>query len=90
MKIIEAIRSAPSDYAVYFLVTAYLESLRHFERTCGVPEALTRLPIQGAEDLAGRLRGVHNTAGAAADVPAAEVAAVFNAAVTRLGAGEDE
>ena len=55
MTIIEAIHSAPSEHAVFFLLSAYVESLRHFERGAGVPAAALRLPIAGLADLGERL-----------------------------------
>ena len=86
MIIVEAINSAPNEHAVYFLLTAYVESLRHFERASGVPEAVLRLPIAGRGDLTARLETVNDTIEVPleAAVPALEVAAVLASAVTRL------
>jgi hypothetical protein len=76
MKIVEAIQSAATQHAVYFLVTAYVESLRHFERTSGVPPAALALPIAGASDLEPR----------EAMVAVSELAAVITCALGRLEA----
>jgi hypothetical protein len=48
MLINDAIRNARSEHTVYFLLTAYLESL-HFSRK--MPEYLTVLPLAGLNDL---------------------------------------
>ena len=60
MTIVDAISAAPSEHAVYFLVTAYIESLRHFERSARVPEPVLQLPISGRADLARRLDTLGN------------------------------
>ena len=88
MMIVEAIDSAPTEHAVYFLVTAYIESLRHFERGCGVPQRAIALPVSGFRDLAERfeiLRGSVDVAPDAA-VAAAEATEVLASALRRLSA----
>src|SRR5215207_2971947 len=88
MMIVDAIESAPTEHAVYFLVTAYIESLRHFERGCGVPQRAIELPLAGVPDLAERfevLRGASHVAPESA-VAAAEAAAVLESALRRLSA----
>jgi hypothetical protein len=85
MTIVDALTSAPSEHAVYFLVTAYIESLRHFERTCGVPQRVIALPIEATGDLRERLDALrHARAHPAEAVVVAEVAAVLGAALARL------
>lgn len=86
MMIVEAIDSAPTEHAVYFLVTAYIESLRHFERSCGVPQRAMALPVSGFSDVAGRLEHLRGglDVGAEAAVASAEVAAVLASALARL------
>jgi hypothetical protein len=88
MKIVEAIQSAATQHAVYFLVTAYVESLRHFERTSGVPPAALALPIAGASDLEQRLDALRDTAGVPREamVAVSELAAVITCALGRLEA----
>ena len=44
MMLADAISSATSEHAVYFLVTAYVESLHHFHRSLGIPERVIALP----------------------------------------------
>ena len=91
MMIVEAIRSAPTQHAVYFLVTAYMESLRHFERTCGVPAEVLELPITRAADIGERLAMLHQHAVVPFEsiVPISELTAVLDCAMERLSALED-
>jgi hypothetical protein len=84
--IVDALGSAPSEHAVHFLVTAYVESLRHFERTCGVPHRVIALPVVGAEDLGERLDALRYTHYAAEAVVVHEVVEVLGAALSRLDA----
>ena len=86
MMIVDAIGSAATQHAVYFLVTAYLESLRHFEGASGVPSGVLQLPIQGSEDLAQRLHGLHHTTGVKPEsvVARSELASVLGCALERL------
>jgi hypothetical protein len=88
MKIVEAIDCAPTEHAVFFLVTAYIESLRHFEKDCGVPARALELPVAGFADLCERLeilRGSDDTEPATI-VATAEAAAVLESARVRLAA----
>src|SRR4051812_16807510 len=87
MIIDDAIRSAPTEHAVYLLVTAYIESLCHFEASAGVPKALLMLPLRGAADLAARLNTLEETIDMPLEavVPASEVVGVLASALRRLG-----
>lgn len=87
MMIVDAVRSAPDEYAVYFLVTAYIESLRHFEHSAGVPAPVLQLPLAGPQDLATRLHLLKNNINVPLEaiVPASEIVAVLACAVARLG-----
>jgi hypothetical protein len=86
MMIVDAISSASTEHAVHFLVTAYIESLRHFERSMRVPEAVLQLPISGSADLAARLNALKNNIDAPLEavVPRSEFAGVLACAVARL------
>ena len=86
MMIVDAINSSPTEHAVYFLVTAYIESLRHFERACGVPQCAIELPVLGFSDLAARLEALRGSMDSAPEpvVATAEAAAVLGAALGRL------
>jgi hypothetical protein len=87
MIIVDAISSAPTEHAVYFLVTAYIESLCHFECSAGVPQPVLQLPISGPADLAARLNTLENNVNVPLEavVPASEVAGVLASAVNRIG-----
>ena len=86
MLIGDAIKTAPSEHAVLFLVTSYIESLRHFHRTTGIPEYVVRLPLEGSTDLTARTSRI--CAGEAlapeAVLPVMEAFTVFNSAMKRL------
>jgi len=86
MMILDAINGAPSKHAVYFLVTAYIESLHHFHRGMGIPACVVRLPVTGVADLEERLESLHHNFAVPFDavVPASEVSAVLASAVSRL------
>ena len=88
MTILDAINSAASEHAVYFLVTAYIESLQHFHRGLGIPEAVIKLPLSGVDDLEERLTSLKSSIDVdvplEAVVPASEVTAVLASAVQRL------
>lgn len=86
MMIVDAVNSAPSQPAVYFLVTAYLESLRHFQRGCGVPQCALDLPIAGAADLHQRLNALQHNFSTPPEsaVAISELAAVLGSALSRL------
>jgi hypothetical protein len=86
MMILDAVNSAPTPTAVYFLLTAYLESLRHFQRTCGVPERTLALPVISLTDLRQRLDMLEHASGTFASPGAVinELAAVIRCALERL------
>jgi|SRR6476661_662422 len=85
--IVDAINSAPTEHAVYFLVTAYIESLCHFKSGAGIPRPVLRLPISGSADLASRLDTLESNVNVPLEavVPVSEVAGVIASAVNRIG-----
>jgi hypothetical protein len=91
MMILEAISTATNEHAVYFLVTAYLESLQHFPRGLGLPKSVMKLPIAGIDDLEERLTSLQHNSDVSLDtvVPAWEVSAVLASAVQRLSNESD-
>jgi hypothetical protein len=92
MMILDAINTATNDHAIYFLVTAYLESLQHFPRGLGLPKSVVKLPIGGLYDLEQRLTSLQHDSGIMLDtvVPAWEVSAVLSSAVQRLSNAENQ
>ena len=48
----DKIRSANNEHEIYFLLTAYIETVRFSDKSHSyVPEAITRLPLNGIGDL---------------------------------------
>jgi hypothetical protein len=92
MMIVDAVSAAPTQHSVYFLVTAYIESLRHFERTSGVPGMVLDLPVSGAADLSDRLDALRRNSDVRLEsvVAVSELAAVLACALTRLETLEPE
>jgi len=88
MMIVDAISSAPSAHAVYFLVTAYIESLHHYRSSLGIPQEIISLPVSGVGDLESRLTALRLNVNVPLEavVPASEMSAVLATAVQRLGA----
>ena len=84
MMISDAISSASSEHAVYFLVTAFIESLRHFPLV--LPERATVLPVTGVEDLTRRLEALSRNTSVSPEsrVAASEACAVLLCALVRL------
>lgn len=83
MMIVDAIDGAPNECAVFFLVTAYLETFQHLHPVYGVPEPAVRLPVRGLADLE-RRRALLSGAICRIRCPAGELQAVIAAAVHRL------
>lgn len=88
MMIINAVHSAPTRAAVYFLVNAYMESLSHFKSTGGVPEHALDVPIDDPLELRRRLYALEHSIGAQARAaaPITELGAVICSALARLEA----
>jgi hypothetical protein len=85
MMIVDAIKTAPNEHAVYFLVTAYLESLNHFHASSGIPDRIVSLPVAGEADLTERLQVLRaNNLPPAAVQPLSEASEVLSCAVRRL------
>ena len=84
MMIADAISSANSEHAIYFLVTAFIESLRHFPLV--LPERAMELPVMGVEDLTQRLEVLSRDTNVSPEsrVPAAETCAILLCALVRL------
>jgi hypothetical protein len=86
MMIADAISSATTEHAVYFLITAYIETLHHFHKSLGIPVQVIELPVSGIDDLAQRLAALRHDINLPpkAVVGASEAAAVLECAVGRL------
>ena len=65
MIITEALNQAYTDHVVYFLLTAYVESLAWYDTARWyLPPAVTRLPICGVMDVGERLSALRCVAAA--------------------------
>lgn len=56
MIIVDAIRRARTEYVVYFLLSAWFETLAHTGRARVLPEEAARLPVRNSVDVTRRLR----------------------------------
>jgi hypothetical protein len=90
VSIVEAIQRAESEHAVYFLLTAYLESLWQTEKGSGLLGSLRRLPIDGQHDVEERAQALASEERAAEGPIVSEAAEIFRAASKRLGVGSVE
>ena len=91
MKITEAIKTADTEHVVYFLLTAYVETLDYYDPLrSSLPEQVKRLPMTGIPDISDRLRAVRGAieqyAKSHARLLIEEVVEVFGAALQRLSA----
>lgn len=89
MKIIEAIGTADNEHVVYFLLSAYIETLDYYDPLrSSLPEDVKRLPVAGMSDVVGRLRALRSTIEQYAQSHVrpliAEVLEVFSASLQRL------
>jgi hypothetical protein len=85
MMLADAIESAVSEHAVYFLVTAYIESLHHFHTSLRIPQRVIALPLGGEDDLAERAQALREVGHASPGVTG-EALAVLECALGRLNA----
>lgn len=90
MMIGDVILEASSEHEIFFLLTAYVESLRYCDKRATLPEALTRLPLSGLGDVRNKLEGINAEIGRSAGGTAArqavlsEAADIFATALERL------
>jgi hypothetical protein len=89
--IIDAIRLAHTEHIVYFLLTAYVETLEHYDSVrSSLPARVKRLPMAGKKDVVERLRALRDArvtrAQRATKVRAViqEACEVFSAGLERL------
>jgi hypothetical protein len=91
LKITDAITTADTEHVVYFLLTAYVETLHYYDPLrSSLPEHVKRLPMAGISDVADRLRALRGSieryAQSQARLLIEEVLEVFSAALQRLKA----
>src|SRR5688500_973155 len=54
----DVIREATNEHEVYFLLTAYLEAVRHGDMLGCLPGSVRDLPLQGLDDVRARVDGL--------------------------------
>jgi hypothetical protein len=90
MLVTEVIREAASEHEIYFLLTAYVEAVRHCDPLSCLPEEVRTLPLSGEEDVRARSerlsRMLDSSPGLARSMwpVAAEALDIFSAAAQRL------
>jgi len=90
MLMIDVIREADNEHEIYFLLTAYVEAVRHCDPLHHLPEVVRALPLTGVEDVRDRterLRAVLESPGALDDMKRlvlAEAHGIFAVARRRL------
>jgi hypothetical protein len=66
--IVQALRSAQTEYVVYFLLSAWLEILEHNGRARSIPADVKSLPVRDAHDVYRRLRTTRQALAAAREI----------------------
>lgn len=54
MMIADVIRSSNTEHQVYFLLTAYVGTMRYSDKLSRMPEPITHLPLNGISDVRAR------------------------------------
>jgi hypothetical protein len=67
--IIDAIRRARTEHVVYFLLSAWLETLQYTGRARAFPAGVTVLPVRDDRDVIHRLRLIRRKLASDADTP---------------------
>ena len=84
--ITDAIKQAPSEHVVYFLLTAYVETLGYVD--LGIPEDVKRLPISGKPDVHERLGMMRDVLKSPRDINAEK--GIVEEAVDVFGAASEQ
>jgi hypothetical protein len=94
MMMTDVIRESVSEHEIYFLLTAYVQAVRHADKLECLPSPLRGLPLNGTDDLRERvealqtLRGSPRAPGALEPVLLGEALDIFATAHGRLGSIE--
>ena len=56
--IADYIRQAKTEYEIYFLLTAYIQTVRFCDKMESMPEQMAALPLSGKADLQARFNGL--------------------------------
>jgi len=96
MLITDVIREADNAHEIYFLLTAYVEAVRHCDPLHRLPDFMTELPVAGLADVKARAERMQSLlespAGADAAIQAvlAEARGILAVAGQRLEALRDD
>ena len=84
----EVIREATNEHEVYFLLTAYVEAVRHGDMLSSLPGQVRELPLHGLDDVRTRVDGLRAELGSTRNtrtrVIVAESTEIFSEALNRL------
>jgi hypothetical protein len=84
----EVIREATNEHEVYFLLTAYVEAVRHGDLLRSLPGQVRELPLQGLDDVRTRVDGLRTELGSTRNtrtrVIVEESTEIFSEALNRL------
>jgi len=58
MSITDVIREAANEHEIYFLLTSYVEAVRHCDPLHHLPGVVRELPFNGVEDVSVRARSL--------------------------------
>ena len=84
----EVIREATNEHEVFFLLTAYVEAVRHGDLLSSLPGQVRELPLNGVDDVRTRVDGLRAELGSTRNsrtrVIVAESTEIFSEALNRL------
>ena len=84
----DVIREATNEHEVYFLLTAYVEAVRHGDLLSSLPGQVRELPLRGLDDVRTRVDGLRAELGSTRNtrtrVIVAESTEIFSEALNRL------
>ena len=88
--IYDVIREATSEHEVYFLLTSYVEAVRHGDMLSCLPDQVRELPVNGLDDVRARVDGLRAELGQSlprntrSRVIVTESTEIFSEALNRL------
>lgn len=89
MMITDVIVEAKTEHAIYFLLTAYLESVRFGDKFRLLPEHITRLPLDGIVDVRVRFHDLRTELDRASGPGCSKAGALIKEALYVFGTGLD-
>jgi hypothetical protein len=89
MMISDVILEANNEHEIFFLLTAYVESLRYCDKLGTLPQGLTRLPLSGAGDVQSKFIGIRAVLNDEVEDCGTRTYAILREAVDVFGAAVD-